>query len=46
VAAAHSVDRWWREFGAVIDRVASRFGRYEPLRHAAGLMLGMLSGFT
>jgi SRSO17 transposase len=45
-AAAHSVDpdRWWREFGAVIDRVASRFGRYEPLRHAAGLMLGMLSG--
>ena len=46
VAAAHSVDpeRWWREFGAVIDRVGSRFGRYEPLQHAAGLMLGMLSG--
>ena len=46
VAAAHSVDpdRWWRAFGAVIDRVASRFSRYEPLRHAAGLMLGMLSG--
>jgi DNA-binding CsgD family transcriptional regulator len=46
VAAAHSVDpdRWWTAFGAVIDRVAPRFGRYEPLRHAAGLMLGMLSG--
>ena len=28
----------------MIDRVASRFGRYEPLRHAGGLMLGMLSG--
>jgi SRSO17 transposase len=35
VAAAHSVDpdRWWRGFG-----------RYEPLWHAAELMLGMLSG--
>ena len=28
----------------MIDRVAPRFRRYEPLRHAAGLMLGMLSG--
>jgi len=46
VAAAHSVDpdRWWRSFGAVIDRIAPRFSRYEPVRHAAGLMLGMLSG--
>ena len=45
-AAAHSVDpdRWWTEFGAVIDRIAPRFSRYEPLRHAAGLMLGMISG--
>ena len=45
-AAAHSVgpDRWWTAFGAVIDRIAPRFARYEPLRHAAGLMLGMLSG--
>jgi SRSO17 transposase len=45
VAVAHSVDpdRWWTEFGAVIDRIAPRFARYEPLRHAAGLMLGMLS---
>ena len=42
---AHSVDpdRWWIEFGAVIDRIAPRFSRYEPLRHAAGLMLGMVS---
>jgi SRSO17 transposase len=28
----------------VIDRIAPRFRRYEPLRHAGGLMLGMLSG--
>jgi len=28
----------------VIDRIAPRFSRYEPLRHAAGLMLGMLAG--
>ncbi len=28
----------------MLDRVESRFARYEPLRHAAGLMLGMLSG--
>ena len=28
----------------MIDRIAPRFARYEPLRHAAGLMLGMLSG--
>jgi SRSO17 transposase len=28
----------------VIDRIAPRFARYEPLRHAAELMLGMLSG--
>jgi SRSO17 transposase len=46
VAAAHRVDpdRWWTAYGAVIDRIAPRFSRYEPLRHAAGLMLGMLSG--
>jgi SRSO17 transposase len=28
----------------VIDRIAPRFSRYEPLRHAGGLMPGMLSG--
>ena len=46
VAAAHRVDpgRWQVAFGAVIDRIAPRFARYEPLRHAGGLMLGMLSG--
>jgi SRSO17 transposase len=46
VAAAHSVDpdRWWTAFGAALDRIESRFTRYEPLRHAGGLMLGMLSG--
>src|SRR5215207_8368757 len=46
VAAAHSADpdRWWTVFSAVIDRIAARFARYEPLRHAAELMLGMVSG--
>jgi len=46
VAAAHSVDpdRWTAAFGEVVDRIAPVFARYEPLRHAAGLMLGMLSG--
>jgi SRSO17 transposase len=28
----------------VIDRIAPRFARYEPLRHAGELMLGLLSG--
>jgi SRSO17 transposase len=46
VAAVHSVDpeRWWTEFSAVIDRIAPRFARYEPLRHAAELIAGMVSG--
>jgi SRSO17 transposase len=46
VAAAHSVDpdRWWTEFSAVLDRLAPRFCRYEPLRHAGELMAGMVSG--
>ena len=46
VAAAHSVDpdRWQTEFSAVIDRIAPRFGRYEPLLHAGELMAGMVSG--
>jgi SRSO17 transposase len=45
VAAAHSVDpdRWWAAYGEVIDRIAPRFARYEPLRHAGALMLGLLS---
>lgn len=28
----------------MIDRIAPRFARYEPLRHATELMLGMVSG--
>ncbi len=28
----------------MIDRIAPRFARYEPLRHAAALMAGMVSG--
>ena len=46
VTAVHSVspDRWSDEFGALIDRIGPRFRRYEPLRHAAGLMAGMISG--
>ncbi len=46
VAAAHSVDpgRWRRSFSQVIDRIAPRFARYEPLRHAASLVQGLLSG--
>jgi len=32
------------EFSAVIDRIAPRFARYEPLRHASSLMLGMVAG--
>ena len=46
VAAGLSVDaaRWEDAFARSIDRIAPRFARYEPLRHAAGLMQGMLSG--
>lgn len=45
VAAAHSVDpdRWWTGFGEVRDRIAGRFCRHEPRRHAASLMLGLMS---
>ena len=46
LAAAHSIepDRWWDSFGALMDRIRPRFGRYEPARHAGALMLGLLSG--
>ncbi|WP_214607807.1 hypothetical protein, partial [Mycobacterium tuberculosis] len=46
VAAAHSVDpdRWQAEFSAVLDRIAPRFARHQPLRHAGELMAGMVSG--
>ena len=45
VAAAHSVDpdRWWTGFGHLLDRIGGRFTRHEPRRHAAALMLGLLS---
>jgi len=45
-AAVLSVDpdRWQSEFSAVLDRIASRFARYEPLRHAGELMAGMVAG--
>jgi SRSO17 transposase len=45
VAAEHSVEvgRWEEAFGEVIDRIAPRFARYEPLRHAASLMQGLLA---
>src|SRR5690349_722567 len=46
VTAVNSVnpDRWQTEFSAVLDRIAPRFARYEPLRHAGALMAGMISG--
>lgn len=46
LAAVHSIDpaRWWDGFGAVVDRIAPRFARFEPWRHAGALMLGLLSG--
>jgi SRSO17 transposase len=36
-------DGWLDGFGALMDRIRPRFARYEPARHAAGLMLGLLS---
>ena len=46
LAAEKSIepDRWWDEFGALLDRIRPRFRRYEPARHAVPLMLGLLSG--
>jgi SRSO17 transposase len=46
VTAAQSVDpdRWQTEFSAVLDRIAPRFARYEPLQRAGELMAGMVSG--
>ena len=45
VTAAHSVDvdRWRAGFDEVLDRIARRFARCEPLRNAGALMLGLLS---
>jgi len=39
-----SPDRWWDQFGALLDRLRPRFARCEPARHAGALMLGLLSG--
>ncbi|CCH79832.1 hypothetical protein BN12_60038 [Nostocoides japonicum T1-X7] len=46
VAAWDSVDveGWDAAFGEVIDRIRPRFARFEPVRHAAALMRGLLSG--
>jgi SRSO17 transposase len=46
LAAVYRVDpdRWWDEFGALLDRIRPRFARYEPARHAGALMQGLLSG--
>lgn len=45
VAAAHSIDidLWRRGFDEVLDRIARRFTRCEPLRNAGALMLGLVS---
>jgi SRSO17 transposase len=45
LTAASSIDPdgWLDEFGTLMDRIRPRFSRYEPARHAAGLMLGLLS---
>ena len=46
VAAAPSVDvgRWRGAFSEVLDLLEPRFARYEPLRHAAALLQGLVSG--
>ena len=45
VAAAYrvDVDLWRSGFDEVLDRIAPRFGRCEPLRNAGALMLGLVS---
>jgi SRSO17 transposase len=45
LAAVHRIepDRWWDGFGVLMDLIAPRFARCEPLRHAGALMLGLLS---
>jgi hypothetical protein len=45
VAAAASADPgvWWDGFGALMDRIAPRFARCEPFRHAAGMVQGLMS---
>jgi len=45
VAAGHSVDpeRWRAHFDGLMSRVAGRFSRVEPRRHARDLVLGLMS---
>jgi SRSO17 transposase len=45
LTAALSIDpgEWLDEFGALMDRIRPWFSRHEPARHAASLMLGLLS---
>jgi SRSO17 transposase len=45
VAAGHRVDpgRWQAQFDGLMARIAGRFARVEPRRHARDLVLGLLS---
>jgi SRSO17 transposase len=45
VAAGHRVDleRWQSHFDGLMARIAGRFGRVEPRRHARDLVLGLMS---
>jgi SRSO17 transposase len=47
VAAGHSVEvdpaRWQAKLDELLGRVAGRFGRVEPRRHARALVLGLLA---
>jgi SRSO17 transposase len=45
VAAGHSLDpeRWRAHFDGLMGRIAGRFTRVEPRRHARDLVLGLLS---
>ena len=45
MAAGHGVDldRWQAHFDGLMGRIAGRFGRVEPRRHARDLVLGLMS---
>ena len=45
MAAGHSLDvaRWQAHFDGLMGRIAGRFGRVEPRRHARDLVLGLMS---
>jgi SRSO17 transposase len=45
VAAGHSLDlaRWQAHFDGLMGRIAGRFGRVEPRRHARDLVAGLMS---